>query len=58
MNDLDRMRKELELSKVKCGKMELEYRIVERQQDIDRMKESIEVQDKRIKELETELQGE
>jgi len=58
MNELDKARKQLELSKVKCAKEEMEFKILERQTDIDRIKQSIKAQDERIKELQTELQGE
>lgn len=58
MNDLDKARKKLELMKVKCAKEEMQFKILERQADIDRIKQSINAQDERIKELETELQGE
>ena len=58
MNDLDKARKKLELMKVKCAKEEMQFKILERQTDIDRIKQSINAQDERIKELETELQGE
>lgn len=55
MHDLDMMKKKLELSKVKCGKEEMEYRILEREADIKRLKDSIIIQDTRINELTNEL---
>jgi hypothetical protein len=48
---IDIAKKKLELSKVKCAKEEMELRIFEREEEIARLKENIENQDKRIKEL-------
>jgi hypothetical protein len=52
---LEKKKKELELAKVKCGKQEMEFKILERLEDIERLKENINIQDKRILELEKEL---
>jgi hypothetical protein len=56
--NLERKKKELELSKVKCGRQEMEFKILERLEEIERLKDNLKIQDKRISELELELQGE
>jgi len=55
--NLERKKKELELAKVTCGKQEMELKILEREEDIKRLKENIKVQEQRIEELQCELQG-
>ena len=55
--NLETKKKELELAKVTCAKQEMEFKILERLEDIKRLEESIEVQNKRIEELKQELQG-
>ena len=57
VNILEITRKKLELSKVKCAKEEMEFKILEREEDINRLRKNIEIQDKRIAEIEKELQG-
>jgi len=58
MTKLEVAKIRLELSKVKAAKEEMEYRILEREEDINRIKENIINQDKRIMELDATLQGE
>lgn len=55
MNDLEIKRKKLELARVQISKQELEFKIEERLDEIKRIKEHIEIQIKREKELIEEL---
>ena len=55
---LEKKRKELELSRVRMARQELEFRIEERMEEIARVRENIEVQKKREAELTKELEGE
>ena len=55
MSPLDIKRKQLELIKVKAGKSELEFRILEKEHEIERINDSIRVQDEYINKLEKEL---
>lgn len=55
MNDLEKAKKELELRKVETAKLEMEFRILERMDDIKRLEENIKVQDNRIEEINQEL---
>lgn len=50
---LEEKKKELELERVKLAKKELEYKVEEKLAEIDRLKEHILIQDKRISELTT-----
>ena len=52
--DLDKKKKELQILKAKASKSELEYKIMEREQDIKRMKDHIKLQDEIITKLEGE----
>ena len=56
--NLEKKKKELELSKVKCAKQEMELKILERLEDIQRIEDNIKIQDNKIMELESQLQGE
>lgn len=59
--NLEVKKKELELSKVDCAKQEMEFKILEREADIARLRENIENQNRRINEIKEEikeLQGE
>lgn len=49
-------RKELEIERVKLGKMELEFRIDERNQEIERLEENIKIQDETLEKLQAEIQ--
>lgn len=51
MNEIERKKLQLELKKVDCGKDELELRVFERLAEIERLKESIAVSEKRIEEI-------
>jgi len=51
MTDLELKKKKLELLRVTAGKQELEIRIDEIAAEIDRLKENIEIQKKKEKEL-------
>lgn len=55
MTDLDVKRKQVELARVRVARQELELKIEERLDEIKRIKEHIEAQVKREKELEKEL---
>jgi len=48
-------KKQLELDRVTLAKKELEFRIEERLDEIEKLKEHILVQEKRVKELQEEL---
>lgn len=51
MSQLEKMKKDMELKKIDAAIAELEYKIQERLEDIDRMKEHINLQLKRKQEL-------
>lgn len=53
--DLERERKKLEVSKMAMAVQELEFKILERQQDIARIKENIKKCEERAIELKGEL---
>ena len=55
MTDLDKKRKQLEYSRVQLAKQELELKIEERLDEIERLKEHIKIQIKREEELKKEL---
>ena len=55
MTSLEKQKKELELARVTLAKKELEFKILEREEEISRLKEHISVQDKKISELTLEL---
>jgi len=57
ISDLEKSRKELELSRVRYAKQEMEFKILERLADIERLKENIKSQEKREEELINEIQG-
>ena len=57
MTRLEQKKKELELMKVKCAKEEMLLRIEESLDQIERLKFNIENQDKRIEEIEIELES-
>lgn len=52
---IDRKRKELELKRVELAKEELEFKIVEREEDIKRLLESVKIQDEKIAQIKAEL---
>lgn len=49
--DIEFKRIELEYNKVKCARMDLEFKILERQEEIERIQTAIEIQIKRENEL-------
>ena len=55
MTELERKRTEVELLRVQSAKAELEFKIMEREEDILRIREHIEVQIKRENELAEKL---
>lgn len=55
MSPIEVKRKELELIKVAAARHELEFKIMEREEEIERIKTSIEVQLKKEAELKEEL---
>jgi len=58
MNELERKKIELEIKKVDCGKDELEFRVLERLAEIERLRDNIAVSEQKIKELKQLLKGE
>lgn len=57
MNLLETKRKELEVIKVKAARHELEFRILEKESEIERLRENIKLQDEFIIKLELELEA-
>jgi hypothetical protein len=53
--NLDNKRKQAELMRVKAARMELEVKIEERLEEIERLKQHIEIQIKKEQELEKEI---
>lgn len=53
---LERAKKELEIKKVQVAKDEMEFKILERKEDIKRLKENMENQSNRIEQLNKELE--
>lgn len=56
MSTLEHKRKKLELLRVQTAKQELEFKIEERMEEIQRIKEHIEITNKREKELIIEIE--
>ena len=52
---IERKKIELELAKVSSAKLEMEVRIMERQEEIDRLSVNMENQQKRMNELKEQL---
>ncbi len=57
LSNLEKARKGLELKKVETAKAEMEFKILEREADIERLRENIKNQEARIEELTLEIQG-
>lgn len=53
---LEKAKKELEIKKVQVAKDEMEFKILERMEDIKRLKENMENQSNRIEQLNKELE--
>ena len=58
IKSLDFKKKELELARVKVAQQELELRIEERLEEIERLKEHIQIQKQAVEKLQKELKGE
>ena len=61
MNDLELKKMNMELLRVQAAKAELEYKILEKEHEIERLKSNIELQEKKeeeIKLLLNKLKGE
>lgn len=56
MSPLDKKKLEVELSQVKAGRESMELKIMEREDEIERIKGQIQVQDTRIQEIEAKLE--
>jgi len=56
--NLDSKRKHLELARVKMARQELEFKVEERLEEIDRIKNHIEIQKQREQELILEIEKE
>ena len=56
--DLEKKKKELEIKRVLLARDEMEFKIAEREADIMRLKDNIEIQNKRIEELNLEIKEE
>ena len=54
--NIDLKRKELELERVKLGKLEMQFRIEERTQEIMRLEENIKIQEEALVKLQAEIQ--
>lgn len=54
---LEKMKKEVELKKIEAAVAELEYKIEERKEDMQRMQEHIDLQIKRKQEIIQELKN-
>lgn len=52
---IDLMKKKVELAKVQASKLEMEMRIAERLEDIERLEINIKAQEARINELKNEI---
>lgn len=58
MSPLDRKKIELELAQVTVGKQAMELKIMEREEEIERIRDNIKIQEKREAELQEKLKGE
>ena len=58
MIDLEKENKKLEMKRVTLAKEEMEFKILERMAEIDRLKMNNEIQNKRAEELTLELKEE
>lgn len=56
MNELDKMKCKMQIKKAEASIAELEFKIVERLQDIERMKEHIKLQEEIKKEAQKKLE--
>lgn len=51
----EQLKIDMEYQKVKAAKYELRYRLAEKEEEVERIKEHIELQDKRLAELQNEI---
>ena len=58
MNNYEKKKMELEMMKVSCAKAEMEFKILEKLEQVKILEENILVQDQRINELKERLKGE
>lgn len=56
MSPLEVKRKQLEIIKVQAAKSEMEFRIMEKEVEIDRLKENMKLQDDFVLKLQKELE--
>lgn len=56
MSNLERKKIELELMKLEAARAELEYKVLEREEDIKRIHEHIAIQNEKIKETQAKLE--
>lgn len=52
---LEKEEKRIQFERVRLAKLEMEFKIKQREADIERLKEHIKTQDKRLKELNEEM---
>lgn len=57
MSTLEKRKKELELERVKLAKKELEFKIEERLDEVERLKKHIDIQNETINKIEQEIKG-
>ena len=55
MNELEKRKRSLELSRVRLGREELEFKIIEREEEIAKLKAAILIQLSKEQELEQQL---
>jgi glutathionylspermidine synthase len=55
---LEKAKIELELIKVSAAKAEMEFKVLEREIEIERLMENLEIQENKIQELRKSLEGE
>lgn len=54
---LDVKRKEVELKKVEASRFELEIKIMEREEEIQRVKDHLKIQDQKIDDIKKEIEA-
>ena len=54
--NIDLKRKNLELERIKLGKLEMEFRIEERMQEVERLRENIKIQEDALAKIKAEIQ--
>lgn len=57
MDNLEIQRKKLEIIKVKAAKAEMEFKILEKEEEILRLRKNMELQDAHVAKIEKELEG-